>query len=209
LKQEEIIENEPVMISALQHYSYCPRQCALIHVEQVYSENVHTLRGLAVHERVDDPDSVRIGTVRVEYSLPIYSYKLGLTGKADVVEFDKNDTPYPVEYKHGPKRAKEHDDVQLAAQVLCLEEMLGKSIPLGAIYHHSSRRRREVVITDKLKLKVEELVQQIRQMIQHGNVPAPVNDARCQECSLITICQPSALTAYNKIHTLRKELFEP
>src|SRR5262249_27908419 len=117
--------SEPIMISALQHYSYCPRQCALIHIEQAFEENVYTLRGRAVHERVDQVESCRLGTIRIERSLPIYSERLGLTGKADVVEFDAEDIPYPVEYKHGPKRAKEHDDIQLAAQAVCLEEMTG------------------------------------------------------------------------------------
>src|SRR5438552_3319316 len=116
--------DNPIMISALEHYSYCPRQCALIHQEQTFSENLYTLRGRAVHEQVDEPEAVVEKGVRVERALPLWSNRLGLVGKADVVEF-RGETPYPVEYKHGPPREKEHDELQLCAQALCLEEMTG------------------------------------------------------------------------------------
>src|SRR6266446_5838641 len=147
-------ESELVMISALEHYSYCPRQCALIHQEQTFDENLYTLRGRAVHKQVDEPEAVVEKGVRVERALPLWSNRLGLVGKADVVEF-RGDTPYPVEYKHGPRREKEHDDLQLCAQAVCLEEMTGQNVPKGAIFHHSSRRRREVEFTSALRAKVE------------------------------------------------------
>lgn len=200
---------EPIMLSALQHYSYCPRQYALIHIEQAFAENVHTMRGNAVHERVDDPGFSENAGAHIERALPLYCDRLGLVGKADIVEFLPDGTPYPVEYKHGPKRQKHHDDLQLAAQALCLEEMTGKAIRRGAIYHHSSRRRREVEITDTLRHQVEETVAAIRTLFESGKLPPPVNDARCKECSLKEICQPEAVAATSKIHDLRSGLFEP
>lgn len=200
---------DPIPLSALQHYSYCPRQCALIHVEQAFEENIHTMRGQAVHERVDEPGFEEKFGARVERALPVWSERLGLIGKCDVVEFLADGTPYPVEYKHGPKRAKLHDDIQLAAQALCLEEMTGKSVCKGAIYHHSSRRRREVAITSELRQKVEDTVAAVRAILTSGRLPSPVNDVRCRECSLKDICQPEAMTAKGKVRAMRGELFEP
>src|SRR2546430_686008 len=127
-------DSDLVLISALEHWSYCPRQCALIHVEQTFDENLYTLRGRNAHERVDQPEGELREGVRVERAVPLWSDRLGLVGKSDVVEFHGAD-PFPVEYKHGPRRKKEHDDLQLCAQALCLEEMTGRSVPRGAIYH--------------------------------------------------------------------------
>ena len=200
---------DPIPLSALQHYSYCPRQCALIHVEQAFEENVHTLRGQAVHQRVDEPGFEEKTGVRVERALPVWSERLGLIGKCDVVEFLPDGTPYPVEYKHGPKRTKIHDDIQLAAQAMCLEEMTGKAIPKGAIYHHRSRRRREVEFTPALRAQVEDTAAKVRALLDSGSLPPPLNDARCKECSLKEICQPEALADKDKVHSLRDTLFEP
>ena len=197
----------PVSISALQHYSYCPRQCALIHVEQAFDDNVHTQRGHAVHERVDQPGYETTPGVRVERALPIWSDRLGLVGKCDVVEFHVGGVPYPIEYKHGRKRQARHDDLQLAAQAMCLEEMTGREVPRGAIFHFSSRRRRQVEITAALRKQVEEAVAAIRAMLASGKLPPPVNDARCKECSLAEICQPQAIADRIRINRLRIELF--
>lgn len=201
--------DDPIMISALQHYSYCPRQCALIHLEQTFAENLYTLRGRAVHKRVDEPATEAEAGVCIERALPLYSERFGLVGKADVVEFHAGGVPYPVEYKHGPKREREHDDLQLAAQALCLEEMTGKPVRFGAIYHHSSRRRREVEITDDLRRHVAETVAAIRAMLAAGSLPPPVNDERCRHCSLRDACQPEAVAAIKKFHEARTRLFEP
>lgn len=198
-----------VPISALQHFSYCPRQCALIHMEQTFSENVHTLRGRAVHERVDQPTASEESGVRVERALALYSDRLGLTGKADVVEFHAGGAPYPVEYKHGRKRTQEHDNLQLAAQAMCLEEMTGKPVRFGAIYHHSSRRRRDVEITDALRQQVTETVTAVRALLHSKVLPPPVNDHRCPQCSLLEICQPEAMSATGKLRRLRDRLFDP
>lgn len=200
---------DPIPLSALQHWSYCPRQCALIHVEQAFEENIHTMRGQAVHKRVDEPGFEEKTGVRLERAMPLWCERLGLTGKADVVEFLSDGTPYPVEYKHGKKRERLHDDLQLAAQALCLEEMTGRAVPKGAIYHHSSRRRREVAITPELRRHVEETVAAVRALLASGTLPLPANDARCRECSLKDICQPEALADRTRLHALYESLFKP
>lgn len=187
-----------MMISALQHYSYCPRQCALIHVEQVFDENLYTLRGNRAHKKAhDDSERTIEEGVRVERGTPLFSERLGLIGKADVVEFHEDGTPtgapYPVEYKSGPRRESRHDDVQLCAQAMCLEEMLGKPVPRGAVYHHGSRRRREVLFDAGLKSMTEETIFEVRRLLVEGTLPAPVADARCPKCSLLDACMPFAL----------------
>lgn len=201
--------DDPVPLSALQHWAYCPRQCALIHLEQAFDDNIHTARGNAVHKLVDTPGyEIRAG-VKVERSLPLWSDRLGLIGTADLVEFHPDGTVFPVEFKHGRKRQKTHDDIQLAAQAMCLEDMLGRPVPLGAIYHASSHRRREVAITPALRELVVQTADAIRAMLSAGTLPAPVFDARCRECSLKDICQPEALTATATQRTLRAHLFDP
>lgn len=200
---------DPLMLSALQHWSYCPRQCALIHLEQAFDENVHTMRGNAVHERVDDPGFETFEGVRSERALPIWSDRLGLIGKCDVVEFHPDGSIYPVEYKHGRKREQTHDNLQLAAQAICLEEMLGKPITKGAIYHHTSRRRREVSITPDLRQQVEDTVVAIRTMLRFGKLPPPANDQRCKECSLNDICQPQAMACCATPSIIEQTLYDP
>lgn len=185
---------DPVPLSALQHWCYCPRQCALIHVEQVFAENLFTLRGQAVHRRVDQPGvEIRAG-LHFERALPVWSDRLGLIGKCDVVEFEAGGTPYPVEYKRGSRSKAAWiaacDDLQLAAQAMCLEEMTGKAVPEGALFYASSKRRRAVAIDAGLRLRVEEAAAAVRGMLAAGDLPPPANDARCAKCSLIDLCQP-------------------
>ncbi|WP_258360147.1 CRISPR-associated protein Cas4 [Moorella sulfitireducens (nom. illeg.)] len=198
-------DSDIVMVSALEHYAYCPRQCALIHVEQTFTENMYTLKGRFVHELVDNESWEMEGGVRIERSLPIWSLRLGIIGKADVVEFH-GDIPYPVEYKHGPRRKHHHDDLQLCAQAMCLEEMTGRQVPKGAIYHHSSHRRREVTFDSRLKQMAEETIIKIRNM-QHSSVlPAPAADDRCRECSLQESCLPQ-VKEKGRLRMLLGELF--
>jgi CRISPR-associated exonuclease Cas4 len=204
------VNEDSVPLSALEHWSYCPRQCCLIHAEQAFEENLHTLRGRAVHERVDEP-GVEAGFDgrRVARALPLWCDRLGLVGKADVVEFLADGTPYPVEYKHGKKREKLHDDIQLAAQALCLEEMTGKPVPRGAIYHASSRRRREVSIGPELRRAVESCIGDVRRALSVASLPPPVNDARCRNCSLADLCQPAVLAGIERRRRLSATLFDP
>lgn len=201
---------DPVPLSALQHWAYCPRQCALIHVEQAFEENLYTLRGQAVHARVDQPGmEVRLG-MRVERALPIWHTRLGLTGKADVVEFAADGTAYPVEYKHGNRNKKAAiaacDDLQLAGQAMCLEEMTGQSVPEGALFYARSKRRRIVPITPELRATVESTAHAIRDTLASGRMPPPVNDERCRACSLRDLCQPDALS---QLAVSPTNLFDP
>jgi CRISPR-associated exonuclease Cas4 len=199
--------DDPILISALEYYSYCPRQCALIYIEQTFDENIYTMRGNAIHERVDQVASEIQDGMRVERALPLWSHHLGLIGKADIVEFH-GETPYPVEYKHGPRREREHDDIQLCAYAICLEEMTGKVVPRGAIYHHTSRRRREVIFNQALRAKVTETVSAIRQMLTDSVMPPPVNDARCKHCSLLESCMPAVIGERKRADAVRKSLFQ-
>lgn len=205
-----MINPDPVPLSALNHWAYCPRRCGLIHMEGEFTDNIHTARGNAEHDRVDkvSHETAKSGA-RVEYALPVWSDRLGLIGKCDAVEFWPDGTVYPVEYKHGPKRKWLNDDLQLAAQAMCLEDMLGRPVTHGAIFHASSHRRREVAITPALRELVEQTANAIRAMLASGKLPPPVNDARCKECSLKEICQPEALAERARLKRQVAELFLP
>ncbi len=166
------------------------------------------MRGNAVHAHVDAPGYEQKSGMRLERALPIWSDVLGLIGKADIVEFGPDGTPYPVEYKHGRRRPADHDDLQLAAQAICLEEMTGRKVAKCAIFHASSKRRREVLITDELREQVKSTTEAIREALSSGRLPPPVNDKRCLECSLKDICQPAAIAASRKVDILRAEMFD-
>lgn len=210
-----MVEVEPIPLSALQHWKYCPRQCGLIHLEQVFDDNIHTLRGQAVHAKTDQPGVETAKGVRVERALPLWHDALGLIGKSDVVEFLKSGIPYPVEYKHGSRNKAadiaECDDIQLAAQALCLESMTGKPVTEGALYYATSKRRRLVPITAQLRAAVAETAQSIRQMLASSKLPPPLAGEqaarRCKACSLQDRCQPQATHAGLK--AARAALFEP
>lgn len=178
-----------VTLSALEHYSYCPRQCALIHVEQTFTQNVYTVRGNHAHERVHSPGSENRRGVTVRRGVSLWSRRLGLTGKADAVEF-VDGRPYPVEYKVGKRRPGGHEEVQLCAQALCLEEMFGITIPEGAIFYHASRERTVIPLDAALRNRTETLVAAVRAMIEQDDLPVAPNDARCKRCSLIDDCLP-------------------
>ncbi|ACM21754.1 CRISPR-associated exonuclease Cas4 [Geotalea daltonii FRC-32] len=198
---------DPVMISALEHYAYCPRQCALIHVEQVWSENIYTMRGRDVHERVDEVSAHELAGVRYERALPIWCRRLNLVGKADLVEFHDN-VPYPVEYKSGRRRRGDPETLQLCAQAICLEEMFGVPVETGALYWHSSRERKEVGMTAAMREQVVRVVAAVGEMLEKGIVPPPVNDKRCEGCSLKESCLPSVVAEKDRERLAYRELFE-
>ncbi len=208
-------DEEPLPLSALQHWAYCPRQCGLIHLEQAFDDNLHTLRGNAVHAQVDRPGFEFRRGLRVERALPLFSDRLGLAGKADSVEFELDGTPYPVEYKHGSRHKAADiaacDDLQLAAQALCLEEMTGRSVPEGALFYAKSRRRRAVAITPALRARVVEATAAVRAMLTGGRLPPPTTDPRrCGGCSLRDRCQPEALRRLADAGpAARDDLFDP
>lgn len=184
--------SETIMVSALQHYAYCPRQCALIHVDMAWEDNLFTLRGHRAHERVDIPQGMTRDGLRVEIALPLWSDELGLSGRADVVEFLSDGTPYPVEHKVGPRKYKRADEIQLGAQAMCLQEMFGKTVPEGALYYKKSRRRHRVILAEGLFAAVRHTVAEVRLLISGQVLPLPVTDSRCTHCSLQDICLPSA-----------------
>lgn len=203
-------DRDAINVSALNQYGYCPRRCGLIYLEGEFEQNLHTARGNAEHERVDQVAHMagRDGA-RVEYALPIWSETLGLVGKCDVVELWPDGTLYPVEYKHGPKKKRLNDDLQLAAQAMCLEEMFQQPVENGAIFHVNSHRRRELAIDDVLRERVRSAVSGIRQLLASGSLPPPVNDRRCQECSLRDLCQPALVAETDRARQLLATLFEP
>lgn len=200
--------DDPVLLSALEHYSYCPRQCALIHREQTYDENVFTLKGNQVHTRVDQPGVASVGGIRTEYSVPLWSASLGAVGRADLVEFH-DATPYPVEYKHGRARQGRHADLQLCGQAMCLEEMLSIPVPAGAVYHFSSRQRREVIFTPDLRHQVRSAVAAIRQIMDEDILPPAPADERCRHCSLIEACMPYIVSERSSNQRYQRSLFIP
>lgn len=198
---------DPIMLSALEHYAYCPRQCALIHVEQAWSENLYTMRGRDVHERVDEISAHDLGGVRFERALPIWCRRLNLTGRADLVEFH-DDVPYPVEYKSGSQRRGAPETLQLCAQAICLEEMFSLSVDKGALYWHGSRERREVVFTDAMRAEVARVAAAVHEMVEKRFVPPPVNDKRCEGCSLKESCLPAVVAERQRFHRVAGKLFE-
>jgi CRISPR-associated exonuclease Cas4 len=199
-------ETERIPISALEHYSYCPRQCGLIHIEQTFDENIYTLRGHLAHERVDTVMTRTERAVRVERALPLWSVRLGLVGRADVVEF-YDATPYPVEYKVGKQREWEHEAIQLCAQALCLEEMLGVPVPAGAIYYCTSRTRREITFDAALREHVEAVASATRQLLQGSALPAAPNDTRCKKCSLLDSCLPDVVVRPGRLRWYKAKVF--
>jgi len=196
-----------VPISAIEHYSYCPRQCALIHVEQTFDENLFTIRGRIAHERADSGDDAANRGVETARSIPLWSEQFGLRGKADVVEF-RVDGPYPVEYKVG-RWVGVHADLQLCAQALCLEEMLGDPVRRGAIYYHAVRRRREVLFDEALRQQTVSVIASIRSILHEQSLPPAPNDARCPNCSLINACLPAVVGESARVRGLQGALFHP
>lgn len=183
-----------IPISALQHYLYCPRQCALIHVELQWAESRHTAEGRLLHERADRPKIEMRKGVRAVAAMPLFDAALGLTGIADVVEFHRTENgerAYPIEYKRGRPKAHRADEVQLCAQALCLESMLGTPVTDGALFYGQTRRRKEVVFDDDLRDLTRQTAQEARDMMMGGRTPAAQYDPkRCDACSLIDLCQP-------------------
>ncbi|MFH0869193.1 MAG: CRISPR-associated protein Cas4 [archaeon] len=202
-------EDQLIPISALQHWLFCRRQCGLIHLEQAWQENHLTAEGRLLHEKVHQADAEQSGDVRIVRGLRLASFRLGLIGQSDVVEFHKADNgivlsgakgfwqPFPVEYKRGKPKKDGSDCVQLCAQTMCLEEMLNTKISSAAFYYNQPRRRTEVEITDLLRRQTENIAQQVHQMFNDRNTPIACYEKKCQSCSLAEICMPKT-TGLNK-----------
>lgn len=185
------MDDDAVMLSALQHYAFCPRQCALIHIEQVWSENAQTAKGHQNHERAHAGGSEERGGVTTLRGLPLLSRQHRLWGVADVVELH-GEQPIPVEYKSGKAKPRLADEIQLCAQAICLEEMFSTTIPQGFIYHAASRKRREVTFTPTLRQEVLNARDGVLTLIRTRVLPEPAADDRCRLCSLIDECEPFA-----------------
>jgi len=207
------LDDDLIAVSAIEHYAYCARQCALIHVEQTFDENIYTLRGSQAHERVDIPGSELVSGVRYERALPIWSERLGLIGKADLVEFHGG-VPFPVEYKVGRRRASRRgaprpEDLQVCAQALCLEEMLGAPVPRGALFYWATRRRHAVEFTPELRSSVERTVALVHEQIRAQRLPDAPDDARCPPCSLKASCLPGVVAGRARLRGFQGALFRP
>ena len=188
---EAFAEDEFVPISAIQHMLYCPRQCALIHIERQWAENRYTAEGRVLHQRADAGGKERRGDTRFERGVRLRSLRLGVSGVADVVEIHTGGRPFPVEYKRGRPKAHRADEVQLCAQAMCLEEMLGTPVPEGALFYGRNRRRKVVVFDDELRALTERTVADTRRLLAEGETPLPeYAPGKCNTCSLNEICQP-------------------
>lgn len=192
-----------VPISALQHYLYCDRQCALIHIERIWQENRHTAEGRVLHERADRYGHEQRRGVHTAMALPLAHEPLGLTGYADVVEFEDDDTHRivrPIEYKRGRPKAHRADEVQLCAQALCLEDMLGVHIYEGALFYGQTKRRQNVVFDDTLRSLTEETARATTELLASGTTPRAVYEpSKCDRCSLIDHCQPQAMSSQTTV----------
>jgi CRISPR-associated exonuclease Cas4 len=184
----DVIQDIP--ISALEHYSYCPRQFGLIHIERVWDENEMTLQGSRAHERTDLGMARHERGREVKRGVPLWSERLNLFGRADVVEVLEDGTVVPVEYKRGDRKLCEHERIQLCAQALCLEEMLGVEVREGALYHAKSKRVTPVPIDEHLRCKTVLVVEEVQRCFDDGECPPAVLDVRCEDCSLRASCLP-------------------
>jgi len=202
-------QNQPIPISALNHFSYCPRRAYLIHVEREFVENEHTVAGSHEHARADSEASIFRDGVRTAFGLPVASLRLGLTGRCDSVEFhDQGARVVPVERKHGKRKAWDNDDLQLAAQAVCLEEMLGVVISQAAIFHTQTARRRDVHINLELRAQLESAVDALRVLLKSTRLPEPTPHLqRCGQCSLISVCQPELSRSRGRAALLAQGLF--
>ena len=187
-------ENDLLPLSALQHLLFCERQCALIHIEQAWSENRFTAEGRLLHERADSGEWETRGQVRVERSVSLRSLQLGLSGQADVVEFHAdgkgNWQAFPVEYKRGSPKAAAWDTVQLCAQALCLEEMLGRPVPAGAIFYGKNRRRQTVKFDQQLRQQTTSAAARLHELLASQITPPASYEKKCESCSLLEQCLP-------------------
>lgn len=185
-----------VPLSALQHYAFCPRQCALIHQEQVWEDNYLTAKGNALHQRVDSGEPETRKGVRFERAVMVSAEKLGLTGKLDLVE-KALDTGVltPVEYKRGRKKADNWDKIQLCAQGLCLEEMTQQAVPRGYLWYGETRNRHEVLFNEALRRETLAIIAKVKALFASDKLPAPVVEKRCKACSLIDLCQPELVAS--------------
>jgi len=196
-------DEDLIQLSALTQYIYCHRRCALIHIEQVWIENYFTAEGRQMHETAHEEKIENRKDIRTERGIPLRSTFLGLSGKADVIEYHKNEKkkwlPFPVEYKRGKPKMDDCDRVQVCAQALCLEEMLKISISKGALYYGKTKHRYDVVFDDVLREKTIQVIREVRAFIETKITPKPEYSKKCESCSLLEICMPKSLEKTKRI----------
>lgn len=186
-------EDDLLPLSGLQHLLFCERQCALIHVEQLWADNRLTVEGSHLHRKVDEAPGETRGDVRIARGIALRSLRLGLIGKADVVEFHRTpegERAFPVEYKRGKPKRDRSDEVQICAQALCLEEMLGAAVPAGALFYGTTRRRTDVVFDAPLRARTEEAARRFHELMATGTTPRAQREAKCDGCSMLDLCMP-------------------
>lgn len=186
-------EDKFLPISALQHLLFCPRQCALIHLEQVWADNQFTAEGNALHKKAHDDHFCTRAGVKITHSLPVSSRTFGLSGQCDIVEFHPDGTIIPIEYKRGKPKSHRADEVQLCAQALCLEEMMHTPIPEAFIFYGKQKRRTPVPLDSELRALTAQTAKDLHALIHSRATPPPIYIKKlCAACSLIDLCQPHA-----------------
>lgn len=199
-----------LQLSALQHFVFCPRQCALSYIEQVWEENLLTAEGGIMHNKAHEEKFEMRDGMRIERGMPLCSVKLGLNGKADVVEFYKSTDgktwlPFPVEYKHGKPKDNNCDKIQLCAQAICLEEMLGLNIPRGAIFYGKTRHRLDVEFNEELRKETGDTAHKLHEFIKAGKTPKPEYSKKCSFCSLMSVCMPATFKCSISVNQYLRE----
>jgi CRISPR-associated exonuclease Cas4 len=216
-------EDDSIAVSALQHFVYCERRAALIFLERIWEDNVFTAEGSQLHKKAHESSAEKRGDVRIVRGLALASRKLGLVGKSDVVEFHRAGEgcagaavegwsgrwiPFPVEYKRGGRRRELSFEVQLCAEAMCLEEMLGVAVPAGAIFYGKTARRMAVTFDDGLRLQTRRAAEGLRALLHKGMTPAPHYSPKCDKCSLAPVCMPRALSGGGASGGYLETLFE-
>ena len=228
MSDKRYTDDELLSLSGIQHFCFCKRQWALIHVEQQWQDNLRTQEGHFVHERVDDPFfNESRGDVVISRAFPLVSYILGFTGIADVIEYTRSDQGIPimgfegqwlmkpVEYKRGKPKIDERDEVQLCAQVMCLEEMFGVRIDEADFYYNEIRRRQHIPMTNDLRNLVSSLAEEMHIVFRKGITPEAEAGKNCSQCSLIDVCVPkltkkkSSVRNYIGRHVMEASVRDP
>jgi CRISPR-associated exonuclease Cas4 len=213
-------DEELIPLSGLQHVQFCPRQFALIHLEGVWRENALTAQGRVLHENAHDPFfTEKRGDIIITRSVPVISHSLGVSGEADVIEFHRDEngvelsgkkgrwSPIPIEYKRGKKKSGLEDEIQLCAQAMCLEEMMGVEVRQGHLFYWETRTRSEVELTDELRASVTSAADKAHRIIEGGNLPVPDRPLkRCRKCSLIDECLPESKEKKNASSYLKRQI---
>jgi CRISPR-associated exonuclease Cas4 len=219
-------EDDLLLLSGIQHMAFCERQWALIHIEQAWEENSRTLEGKYLHEKADDPfKNETRNDLRIVRAMPILSYKLGLRGVADVVEFHRVENPvegtavklgkrkgwwqpFPIEYKRGRPKPDDRDAVQLCAQAICLEEMMKVSVDHGFLFYGQTKHREQIEFDRALRTRVEDLSGKMQKMFSEGKTPKAQKGKHCSLCSLIEDCQPNLTIRHRSVEAYLKRMLD-